>query len=217
MTAFVSVSRAGDETHYLVTDPSVPLDVATEVVRRRAFGSNGSTGGRVALGAGVALGVAAAWWLVWHMAGWREPPSFVVPAAVGASAGAAVSAGLRALARRIGGFGTRARVRAGHRSRAQVPGVLEYVPVEVRRWAESVPAPAADVVDLARSWTAARSAATSVELWRRAASDGSRPHANAVVDPILAAECEARRTELDELAVRLGFTVPADFPPSLDD
>ena len=217
MTAFVSVAREGHETHYLVTDPSVPLDVATEVVRRRAFVPNGSAGVRVALGAGVALGVAAAWWLAWHVAGWREPPSFVVPAAVGASAGAAVSAGLRALARWIEGFGTRARVRAGHRSRAEVPGVLEYVPVEVRRWAESVPAPAVDVVDLARSWTAARSAATSVELWRRVTSEGSQPHADAVVRPVLTAEYEARRAELDELAARLGFTVPADLPPSLDD
>ena len=217
MTAFVSVAREGHETHYLVTDPSVPLDVATEVVRRRAFASRDSVVGRVVLGAGITSGVAAAWWLAWHVAGWREPPSFVVPVAAGASAGSAVSAGLRALARWIGGLGTRGRVRAAHRSRAEMPGVLEYAPVEVRRWAESVPAPASDVVGLARAWTAARSAATSVALWRRAASDGSQPHADAVVGPVLAAEYEARRTELDELAARLGFTVPADFPPSLED
>jgi len=217
MTAFVSVAHEGAETHYLVTDPSVPLDVALEVVRRRAFVSNGSAGRRVASWAGVTLGVAVAWWLAWDVAGLREPPSFVVPVAAGASAGAATSAGLRALARWIGGLGTRGRVRAGHRSRAETPEVLEYVPVEVRRWADAGHAPVADVVDLARAWTAARSAATSVELWRRTASDGSRPHADAVVGPVLAAESEARRAELDELAARLGFTVPAEFPPSLED
>ncbi|MBD8140979.1 hypothetical protein IFT36_10545 [Frigoribacterium sp. CFBP 13605] len=217
MTAFVSVARAGDETHYLVTDPSVPLDAALEVVRRRTFVSNGSAGRRVASWAGVTLGVAVAWWLAWDVAGLREPPSFVVPVAAGASAGAATSAGLRALARWIGGLGTRGRVRAGHRSRAETPGVLEYVPVEVRQWADAGHAPVADVVDLARACVATRSALTSIELWREATSDGSWPHADAVVGPVLAAEYEARRAELDELAARLGFTVPTDFPSSLED
>lgn len=217
MTAFVSVTQVGDETHYLVTDPSVPLEVATEVVRRRAFVSNGSAGGRVALGAGATLGVAAAWWLAWHAAGWREPPSFIVPVAAGASAGAAIAAGLRALARWIGGLGTRGRVLARHRSRAETPGVLEYVPVEVRQWADAGHAPVADVVDLARACVATRSALTSIELWRDATSDGRWEHAAAVVDPLFAAEYEDRRAELDELAARLGFTVPTDFPPSLED
>lgn len=214
---FVSVVRGAQESHYLIVDPMIPADVAAEIVRRRAFVSDRSTGRRAALGLAVALAAGVAVWLSWSVVGWREPPSFVAPALGGAAAGSAAYAGIRVLVRWIGGRGRRGKIRAGRLSRASARGALEYVPSEVRRWARAGQAPVADVVDLARACVATRSALTSIELWREATSHGSWAHANAVVGPIFAAEYEARRAELDELAARLGFAVPADLPPSLED
>lgn len=209
---FFSVGRDDATTHFVVTDSAIPIADAVEAVRARP-GGTAPSGARNAAEAAAALigAVAGGWGIAWQIAGWREWPSFVLPAVVGALVGLAIFAGGRAAVTRFASSGEEMR------ARARRPGAVVFVPETIRTWAEVTCAPVTDVVRLADAWGAASEAALMAELWQRPSSDGERPHADAVVRPALAAEYAARRAELGELAARLAFTVPPDFPRSLDD
>jgi hypothetical protein len=212
MVTFFSVGSGDDATHFVVTDSAVPIADAVKAVRARPGGTAPSATRNAARATASLVGAAAGGWgIAWLLMGWREWPSFVLPAAAGALVGLAIVAVGRAGVARFASSGEEVR------ARARRPGAIVFVPEEIRRWAEAAGAPVVDVAQLVGAWGEAREAALMVELWQRSSSREARPRADAVVRPALAAECEARRAELDELAVRLGFPVPTDFPTSLDD
>ena len=212
MTRFFAIESGRRTWHWIVTDPAVPVELAETVLREQMGLVVVSTRVRLVRWVAVVVGAVCGAWAVWQFTGWTEWPSFVLPAGLGALIALLSVDGLRrALRSRLSGD-------ADLRERISTHGVVVSVPEVVRSWAE----PRDDlsmeeVLQLTTRFEDAGAAASRANLWDPDRPEPYGPHATAVVGPIFAAEYEARRAELDELAGRLGFTVPADFPPSLDD
>ena len=213
MTAFVSMPGDDEESCWFVAAPGVPTAAVERELRRRGWAAEPTRWSTrwlyaAATLAGAVIGVAVTR-EVGHLHEWAS-------LAAGAVLGAAVGGGLVAVAHDVvpGPRRDPAALRQTVRDALDGDGVVT-VPVEFRTWAEQhdPPVPHDDLAELARRLSDTEDAADELDLWRLVVHADTSPRAFALVDPIYLEHHAAARARLDELADRLGFTVPASCLP----
>ena len=213
MTAFVSIPGDDGGSCRFIADPRLPAAAVEWELRHRGWAdapTRWSTRWLYAAAtlAGALIGVAVTR-EVGHLHEWAS-------LAAGAVIGALAGGGLIAIAQDVVSAPSPdpAALRQTVRDALDGDGVVT-VPVEFRTWAEQhdPPVPHDDLAELARRLSDTEDAAAELDLWRLVVHADTSPRAFALVDPVYLEHHAAARARLDEVADRLGFTVPVSCLP----
>jgi len=213
VTAFVSIPGDDGGSCWFIADPRLPAAAVERELRHRGWAdapTRWSTRWLYAAAtlAGAVIGVA----VTREVGQLHEWASLAAGAVIGALAGG----GLIAIAQDVVSAPSPdpAALRQTVRDALDGDGVVT-VPVEFRTWAEQhdPPVPHDDLAELARRLSDTEDAAAELDLWRLVVHADTSPRAFALVDPIYLEHHAAARARLDEVADRLGFTVPGSCLP----